>query len=239
MPEEGIKLMNHEDILSFEEITDTVKVAVSLGITKIRLTGGEPLVRKGIVSLVEKIATIKGVEDLALTTNGILLEQMALPLKNAGLKRVNISLDTVNTQKYNDITRGGNIKQVFAGIKAAQEAGLNPIKLNCVVFQSSNEVNALEVKKYTKENGLQVRFIRQMNLETGEFSIVEGGNGGNCSQCNRLRLTANGMVKPCLFDEFEFSVRKLGARQALINALNAKPLNGCINRVGSFYGIGG
>jgi cyclic pyranopterin phosphate synthase len=108
-----------------------------------------------------------------------------------------------------------------------------------VVFKSSNEADALEVKEYCRMNNLHVRFIRQMNLESGEFSVVEGGEGGNCSQCNRLRLTASGMVKPCLFDEQEFSVRELGAEKALLSALNSKPLNGCFNSKGSFYNIGG
>jgi cyclic pyranopterin phosphate synthase len=239
MPEEGIKLMQHKDILSFEEIVDVVNEAIASGITKIRLTGGEPLVRKGIVELVKQIAALDKIEDLSLTTNGILLEQMAMPLKNAGLKRVNISLDTINPEKYKEITRGGYIGKVFRGIQAAREAGLEPVKINCVVFQSSNEADAIEVREFCKRNNLQVRFIRQMDLETGEFSVVEGGNGGNCRDCNRIRLTANGMVKPCLFDEQEFSVRELGAKQALLNAINCKPLNGCVNRIGSFYSIGG
>lgn len=239
MPEEGIHLMRHEDILTFEEITEVIQEAVQLGIDKIRLTGGEPLVRKGIVGLVERIAAIGQIKDLSLTTNGILLEEMALPLKNAGLHRVNVSLDTTDPERYSDITRGGDINKVFRGIRAAREAGLNPVKINCVVFRSSDEDHAREVKAFCRENDLTVRFIRQMDLETGEFSVVEGGSGGNCSICNRLRLTANGIVKPCLFDEFEFPVRKLGAREALISAINYKPLNGCINRTGSFYSIGG
>ncbi|MDP2335428.1 MAG: radical SAM protein [Bacteroidota bacterium] len=239
MPEEGIHLMNHMDILSFEEITDLVTVAVSYGIDKFRITGGEPLVRKDIVTLVSQLASIKGVNDLSMTTNGIFLEELAQPLKDAGLRRVNISLDTIDPVKFSKITRGGDVNQVLRGIKAASNAGLEPVKINCVVFKSSNEEDAREVKEFGRMNNLQVRFIRQMNLESGEFSVVEGGNGGNCSQCNRLRLTANGMVKPCLFDEQEFSVRELGAEKALLSALNCKPLNGCFNRKGSFYNIGG
>jgi cyclic pyranopterin phosphate synthase len=239
MPEEGIKQMRHAEILSFEEIIGVVKEAVLLGIDKFRLTGGEPLVRKNIVSLVKQISEIDGIKDLSLTTNGILLGDMAVSLKNAGLHRVNISLDATDAEKYCTITRGGNIEKVFEGIEAAKLAGLNPIKLNCVIFKSSDEPNAKAVKEYAEKNGLQVRFIHQMNLETGEFSVVEGGNGGNCKQCNRLRLTANGMIKPCLFDENEYSVRELGAKQALLNALNNKPLNGCLNKTGSFYAIGG
>jgi GTP 3',8-cyclase len=239
MPEDGINLLQHSDILSFEEIINVVEEAILLGITKIRLTGGEPLVRKGIADLVKQIASLEKIEDLSLTTNGLLLEQMALPLKNAGLQRVNVSLDTINPQKYKEITRDGYIGQVIKGIHAAMDVGLNPVKINCVVFKSSNEADALEVKEFCAKNNLQVRFIRQMDLETGDFSIVEGGNGGNCRECNRLRLTANGMVKPCLFDENEFSVRKLGAKQALLEAVHSKPLNGCVNKTGSFYAIGG
>jgi len=239
MPEDGIRLMNHQDILSFEEIAEVVRVAVSLGIDKFRITGGEPLVRKDIVTLVSQMASVSGVKDLSITTNGILLEELAQPLKDAGLRRVNISLDTLNPLKFSEITRGGDIEKVLRGIQAAKAAGLEPIKINCVVFKSSNEADALEVKEYGRMNNLQVRFIRQMNLESGEFSVVEGGEGGNCSQCNRLRLTASGMVKPCLFDEQEFSIRELGAEKALLSALNSKPLNGCFNSKGSFYNIGG
>jgi cyclic pyranopterin phosphate synthase len=239
MPAEGIQLMQHHDILSFEEITEVVRVAVSLGIDKFRITGGEPLVRKDIVTLVSQMASIDGVKDLSMTTNGIFLAELAQPLKDAGLRRVNISLDTMDPVKFSEITRGGDLNSVLKGIKAAKEVGLEPVKINCVVYKSSNEKDALEVKEFGRLNDLQVRFIQQMNLETGEFSIVDGGNGGNCSICNRLRLTANGMVKPCLFDEQEFSVRELGAEKALLGALNCKPLNGCHNRKGSFYNIGG
>lgn len=239
MPEEGIHLMNHKDILSFEEITDVVKVAVNEGIDKFRITGGEPLVRKDIVTLISLIAAVSGVNDLSMTTNGILLEELARPLKKAGLQRVNISLDTMNPEKFSEITRGGDINKVLRGIQAAKDAGFEPVKINSVVFKSSKEDDALAVKEYCRTNNLQVRFIRQMNLESGEFSVVEGGNGGNCLQCNRLRLTANGMVKPCLFDEQEFSVREMGALNALLGALNSKPLKGCSNSKGSFYNIGG
>lgn len=239
MPGEGIHLMNHHEILSFEEIITLVKVAVDMGINKIRLTGGEPLVRKDIVSLVNMIASVKGIKDLALTTNGILLADMAKPLKDAGLQRVNISLDTLDALKYKEITRGGDINQVFRGIRAAIETGFSPIKINCVVFESSNEKDARDVKEYCLKNQLEVRFIHQMNLETGKFSVVEGGKGGNCRECNRLRLTANGMVKPCLFSENEYSVRELGAKQALIMALDNKPMKGCFNTTGKFYNIGG
>lgn len=239
MPEEGVKLMAQSDILSFEEIIQVVQEAVKMGIDKIRLTGGEPLVRNGIAELIQKITAISGVKDISMTTNGVLLEEMALSLKNAGLHRINISLDALNPDRYRYLTRGGNLEKVLKGIQAAKEVGLKPVKINCVVFHSSDETDALEVKDFCNRNDLEVRFIRQMDLETGEFSVVEGGDGGNCRECNRLRLTANGMVKPCLFDEYEFSVRELGAKKALINAINCKPLKGCVNRTDSFYTIGG
>lgn len=239
MPEEGVQWLNPDDILSFEEIVDVVKSATLMGINKIRLTGGEPLVRKDIVRLVGMIAEIKNVKDLALTTNGILLGELAGELKSAGLMRVNVSLDTLDPVKFKALTRGGNIQHVLNGIQAATEAGLDPVKINCVVSGSSEEEDTRQVKEFASLKGLQVRFIRQMDLETGEFGIVDGGEGGNCRICNRLRLTSNGMVKPCLFSEHEFSVRELGAGQALIAALESKPLKGCVNRIGRFYNIGG
>jgi cyclic pyranopterin phosphate synthase len=239
MPDEGITLMGHDEILSFEEITAVVKVAVSMGIDKIRLTGGEPLVRKGIAELVAMLSSVKGIADLAMTTNGILLEKYAHQLKTAGLHRVNISLDTIDPAKYTFITRGGNIQDVLNGIRAAREAGLNPVKLNCVVTGSSSDLDALGIRRFAEKEALQVRFIRQMDLKKGNFSVVEGGEGGNCAVCNRLRLTANGMVKPCLFSENEFSVRKLGTEEAILRALQDKPLKGCFNRQGAFYNIGG
>ncbi|HJZ39075.1 MAG TPA: radical SAM protein [Bacteroidales bacterium] len=239
MPEEGVQHLRHDDILTFEEITSLVRAAVSMGIDKIRLTGGEPLIRKGIADLVAMIASVPGVRDLALTTNGFFLKEYAGSLKKAGLHRVNVSLDTLDPEKFKRITRGGDVRQVLEGIRAACDAGLHPVKINCVVFKSSNEEDALLVRDYASREGLQVRFIRQMDLETGEFSLVEGGDGGNCEICNRLRVTANGMVKPCLFNDQEFPVRILGAQQALINALNAKPQKGCNNKTGKFYNIGG
>jgi GTP 3',8-cyclase len=239
MPEEGVQWLNPDDILSFEEIVEVVRSAIQMGINKIRLTGGEPLVRKDIVRLVGMIAEIEGVKDLALTTNGILLSELAGELRSAGLMRVNVSLDTLDPVRFKTLTRGGNLHQVLKGIQTAREAGLDPVKINCVVSGSSEEEDAVQVKKFALLNGLPVRFIHQMDLETGKFSIVDGGEGGNCGICNRLRLTASGMVKPCLFSEQEFSVRELGAERALIAALESKPLKGCVNRVGRFYNIGG
>jgi len=239
MPEEGVQQLQHKNILSFEEIIEVVEKAVAQGITKIRLTGGEPLVRKGILDLVRKIAQVKGVEDLAMSTNGILLKKFAKDLKEAGLLRVNISLDTLSPEKYKKMTRGGDINKVFEGIKEAQKVGLNPIKINCVIFKSRNEPDAQEVAKYCKDNGLFIRFIHQMNLETGEFSIVEGGEGGNCKKCNRLRLTSKGDMKPCLFSDLKYNVRNLGVDKALKETVANKPKRGTFSKEGAFYSIGG
>jgi len=239
MPEEGVKLLEHSAILSFDEIVSVVKAAVRKGVDKVRLTGGEPLVRKGIVDLVKMIGEIEGIKDYSMTTNAILLDKYADDLAKAGLHRVNISLDTLNPERFKRITRGGDIQKVFDGIQAAKKAGLKPIKINCVIKENNNEPDAVDVANFCKENGLHVRFIKEMDLEKGEFSVVQGGSGGDCGHCNRIRLTANGMIKPCLFSDLEYSVRKLGAEKAIDSAIQNKPLSGHENHTGKFYNIGG
>lgn len=238
MPEDGIQLLDHSDILSFEEIVVFTRFAVQNGITKVRITGGEPLVRKGIVELVTMLAKIDGLEDLSMTTNGILLPEFARDLKLAGLNRINISLDTVDQNRYCEITRHGDLSKVLLGIEAAIDAGLGPIKINCVLLgQADDETRKL--REFCEEKGLKLRFIHQMNLKTGEFSRVEGGEGGNCSKCNRVRLLANGDIKPCLFSDLAFNIRELGSEQALNLAMGNKPKSGTYNKSGEFYNIGG
>lgn len=239
MPPEGIRLLSHDEILNYDEIADFVKVAVEMGIDKVRLTGGEPLVRKGVVGLVKMISSIQGIKDLSMTTNGSLLGEYARPLSEAGLKRVNVSLDTMDPEKYSWITRGGVLDKTLLGIDAAIEAGLTPVKLNCVINKSKEEDDALMVKQYAVRKGLEVRYIKKMDLERGEFGVVEGGNGGNCASCNRLRLTSNGKVKPCLFNDLEYDVRKLGAKKSIRLAVENKPACGTVNHNGQFYNIGG
>lgn len=239
MPSEGIQMLRHEDILNFDEIVEVIEEGVRLGISKVRLTGGEPLVRRDIVTLVSMISEIQGISDLAMTSNGILLEQFAKPLADAGLMRINVSLDTTDPGKFALITRGGDINKVFAGIAAARDAGLTPVKLNCVVQSSSQESNAIGVANYAKENGFEVRFIHQMDLESGDFTIVEGGEGGDCARCNRLRLTANGKIIPCLFGGDEYDVRLLGPSKAIQMAVANKPACGTVNHKSEFYNIGG
>lgn len=239
MPASGIELLNHKNVISFEEIAEVVETGVSMGIDKVRITGGEPLVRKGIVDLVRMLAAIEGIKDLAMTTNGQLLAEFAKPLAEAGLMRVNVSLDTCDPDKYREITRVGDIRKVIQGLVAAEKAGLKPIKLNCVISHSSNEPNALGVKAFADKMGYELRYIHQMDLKLGIFSHVEGGDGGNCSICNRLRLTANGMIKPCLFSDIAFDIRSLGIREALEMAIQSKPKKGTANHQNQFYNIGG
>ena len=239
MPEEGIKLFRHEEILTFSEIAGFTMAAVANGVTKVRLTGGEPLVRRGITALVRMIAKIEGIEDLSMTTNGTLLKIFARELKSAGLQRVNISLDTVDPDKFKLITRSGNINDVFEGIDAAKSAELFPLKINCVVKESKDEDDAKEVTRFCQDNDLKIRYIRQMDLVRGHFSVVDGGTGGDCALCNRLRLTSNGKLKPCLFNNIEFDIRKLGYEKAIKLAVEMKPECGSINETDSFYNIGG
>lgn len=239
MPEEGIRLINHDEILRFEEIAEVVKESVSVGISKIRITGGEPLVRKGVETLVSMIAKIPGILDFGMTTNGILLENYAPILKEAGLHRVNVSLDAINPIRYRELTRGGEVSQVLRGIDSARQAGLTPVKINCVVRNSSGEKDAMEVKAYCRDHNLEIRFIHQMNLERGCFTTVEGGDGGDCSRCSRLRLTANGIIKPCLFNDLGFDIHELGIGEALRQAIRNKPERGSFNTSNLFHNIGG
>jgi cyclic pyranopterin phosphate synthase len=226
MPAEDLPPLRHEDVLSFEEIRDVVAAAVAMGVSKVRLTGGEPLARRGVVELVRLLAAIDGIDDLAMTTNGALLAPLAAELKAAGLMRVNVSLDCIHAARYAAVTLGGHVGEVLAGIDAAVAAGLTPVKLNCVVAVSADEPDARDVAAYAAARGLAVRFIPRMDLPNGRFATVQGGTGGHCPQCNRLRLTSDGHIRPCLFSDLRFSVRKLGAREAMVRAVARKPAAG-------------
>lgn len=239
MPSEGVPMKKHEDILSFDEIVEAVKYGVAQGISKIRITGGEPLVRKNLPELIQRLSEIEGIKDIGMTTNGVLLPEFAHQLKQAGLNRVNISLDTLNADKFKRITRLGNIDDVLKGIDAAIKAGLHPVKINFVRIPGENEADEAEVKKYCEEKGLSLRFIRQMNLKTGEFYPVKGGSGGICSICNRLRLTADGYLVPCLHSDRRYSVRKLGIEKAFTKAIDNKPETGKGTESHEFSNIGG
>ena len=239
MPEEGIKLKSHHDILRYEEIEEIVKAAVKLGFYKFRLTGGEPLIRKGIIDLVSRLAIIDGVKTLAMTTNGILLPKYAQALKAAGLSRLNISLDSLKPERYSQISRGGDLTQALAGIKAAQEAGFEKTKLNVVLVDGFNDDEKDDFKKFAAENNMKVRFIKKMDLKSGDYYEVEGGEGGNCSICNRLRVTADGKIRSCLFSDDEIDLRKEGFEAGLKKAIANKPEKGYKSTKREMIEIGG
>lgn len=245
MPFQGVQFAPRCEILTLEEIKEVVRAGASLGIQSVRLTGGEPLVREGIVSLVKMISQIPGVEDLSMTTNGVLLNRYANNLAHAGLKRINISLDTLKQDRFKEITRFGTLDDVLSGIDAASEAGFFPVKLNVVVMRGVNDDEILDLARLARKRPLHVRFIELMpigdyfrqdrivpareifeRLQTfGPLKPVKGlwgcgpaqswkweGSEGTvgiigavtrafCAQCNRLRLTANGTLRPCLDDE--------------------------------------
>lgn len=239
MPAQGIKLMDHANILTYQEITEFTKIAVSKGVDKVRITGGEPLVRKEITTLIAMLSKIDGIKDLSMTTNGILLEELALPLKNAGLMRVNVSLDTLDKDKYKELTRGGDLEKVIRGLEKASQVGLQPIKINCVVETNRYEPEAMEVTSFANKMGYKIRFIQKMDLVKGTFGIVDGGSGGDCAKCNRLRLTPDGKLKPCLFSDIGIDIKTTGYKEAIEKALEIKPTKGQCNHTGAFYNIGG
>ncbi|TLN14680.1 GTP 3',8-cyclase MoaA, partial [bacterium] len=241
-------------ILRNEEFLTIIRAAVSTGIRKIRLTGGEPLVRKGIIDLVREIGKIPAIDDIALTTNGVLLPKFAQPLKKAGLKRVNISLDTLRPERFREITRNGELGQVWDGIRAARRVGLEPIKLNVVIMRGFNDDEIMDFVDLTKKLPLHVRFIELMPIGASDDwaadrmitvpeirGIISAGGvemesakpvAGNgpakyyrvpgaagtvgfisaisnhfCGSCNRLRLTSEGQLRPCLQSPVEVDLR--------------------------------
>jgi len=255
MPEEGVVSREHTEIMRFEEIVQVVKVAADHGITKIRLTGGEPLVRLGIIDLVRMIRQIPDINEITMTTNGFLLEKFAQGLKEAGLTRVNISLDTLKPDLFRKITRYGDLDSIWRGIEAAEKYGLFPLKINMVMMAGINDGEIPDFMNLTKENDWHVRFIelmpiqnqvswgrgfpdpsncyistgtvlerfKQMNLKSiyqpeqlGPARLFQLPNAKGfvgfispldddhfCSRCNRLRLTADGHLRPCLMSDHE------------------------------------
>jgi len=173
MPPEGVPSQPHESILRYEEIELIVQAAAELGITKIRITGGEPLVRLGIADLVRRIAAVPGIDDLAMTTNGTLLADYAADLAQAGLKRVNVSLDTLQPERFRRITRLGTLEDVLTGMEAAHEAGLCPVKINTVVIRGLNDDEVIDFARRTLESDWNVRFIEMMPV--GTWSLEQGG----------------------------------------------------------------
>ena len=164
MPEDGISKFSHDEILTLEELYEIIEIFVELGINKIRFTGGEPLVRKGIVELISKVSKLYGVKDIAMTTNGILLKEYAKDLKDAGLNRVNISLDTLDEDKYRTITRGGNLHRILEGIEEAKKVGLTPIKINTVLIGGFNDDEIESLVGLTERENIDLRFIELMPI---------------------------------------------------------------------------
>jgi GTP 3',8-cyclase len=165
MPEEGLSLLNHEDILRYEEILRIVRASVALGIVKVRITGGEPLVRRGILDFLKELQAVDGLQEVTLTTNGVLLGKMASQLYDTGVKRINVSLDSLNPEKYSHITRGGDLQTVLDGIRIAHEVGFSPIKINVVVMKGFNDDEIFDFAAMAALNPYQIRFIELMSLD--------------------------------------------------------------------------
>lgn len=254
MPAGAVRFKPRRELLSFEEIERFVSVAARMGVRKLRLTGGEPLVRQGLPRLVAMLAQVPGIEDIALTTNGMLLPAQAESLRVAGLRRLNISLDTLDPERFQQISRREGLEQVLAGITAAQRVGFDKIKLNAVAIKGLTEPDVVPLGRFARERGLELRFIEYMPLDADgawqneqvlsgdeiidtlqaefgpleaikrddpsqpatDFRFVDGGGAVGfinpvtqpfCSDCNRLRLTAEGQVRNCLFSTVEWDAR--------------------------------
>ena len=252
MPPQGVPRIPHGEVLSYEEIRAVVHAAAELGISRIRLTGGEPLVRAGLPELVRMLSKLDGVRELSLTTNGTFLKEHALTLKEAGLSRVNVSLDTLRADKFRSITRLGSLETVVEGIQAAKGAGFDPVKINTVVMRGVNDDEVPDLARMTYEDGWHIRFIELMpfrraadfvpspelrerigllgGLEPCPDATAITGNGpavyyrlagatgtigfvsafsdvSFCSRCNRMRLSSDGKLRPCLLAEDEIDLK--------------------------------
>ena len=267
MPEDGVCKKRHEDMLTQEEMLDAVKAAAELGIRKVRITGGEPLVKRDILSICRGVARTEGIEEVCITTNGLLLPELAKPLREAGVSRVNISLDTLDEKKYAYITRRGSLAGAVAGIKAALDAGFDKVKINAVLIGGFNDEEIPALAELTRRYPLDLRFIELMPMldsrefgpeafipcsvvtdklpelqpepqdkgvarlyrlpgAMGRIGLISPVSSHFCAACNRIRLTADGKIKPCLHSGQEFSVKGLdheGMLEQLRAAILAKP----------------
>ena len=279
MPAEGVQHRDMNEILTFEEIETVVRAASELGISKLRLTGGEPLARLGIEDLVGMLARVPGLDDLSMTTNGTLLADKAEALALAGLNRVNISLDTLKPDRFQYITRRGRLDNVLQGIEAAKSAGLQPVKINVVVVRGLNEDEVIDFARLSVDEGWHVRYIEMMPIGTdptwrsddhvpiheirtwitetigplhpaamergggpARYYRIAGSDTGTigfispvtehfCDMCNRLRLTADGRLRPCLLSDVELDLRSIlrsnasieSIRESLKRAISLKP----------------
>lgn len=252
MPDEGVESVGHDRILSYEEMARIAAAAVRLGVRKIRVTGGEPLVRRGLVGFIRTLAQLPGSPEIALTTNGLLLAEYADQLKEAGLARVNVSLDTLRPERFAELTRRGGLQQVLDGLEAAQKAGLAPIKINMVPIQGVNDDEIADFAKLTLQRKCDIRFIEFMPVRSdlgysadqrvaeadiiaalkevaplqpvehgeldgparmyryenskGQLGVITAVSRHFCGECNRLRLTADGRLRPCLMSDDEIDL---------------------------------
>jgi cyclic pyranopterin phosphate synthase len=266
MAEQGVNKLCHSDILSVEEIEEIVRAATACGISKVRVTGGEPLVRRGIIEICRRISALDHVRELCMTTNGTLLPQYAAQLKSAGVQRLNISIDTLDDRKYEKITRTGSLKDALDGLNAALEAGFETIKINTVLMGGVNDEEIPELIKLTRRSEIQIRFIELMPIGEcahwskerfiGNSRVLEAvpglhecgtdgvtklyrlpGYSGTvglispitfrfCPSCNRIRVTADGKLKPCLHSAKEIGLRGLHGQkleETIRSAILSKP----------------
>ncbi len=238
VPEEGVPLRRHDEFLSLEQIAAVARAGVRVGLNKVRLTGGEPLVKRGIVTLVGLLSDIEGLRHLAMTTNGTLLDRMARDLNAAGLNSLNISLDTLEAERYRLLTRGGDIERVLRGIDAAVEQGF-PIKINAVVFHDTTDREMQRMRSFCREKGLTLQLINHYSLSEQKRNNYRFERPPNCAQCNRIRLMADGSLKPCLHSDREIALDLEDIETCLREAVAAKPEKGaiCVHR--SMIEIGG
>ena len=241
MPPEGMPLEQHDKILSYEQIELIAKNAVELGIKKIRLTGGEPLVRRNIEHLVAKLASLNDLQELCMTTNGIYLDTLAEKLKDNGLDRVNISIDSLEPDKYKKITRGGELKNAIRGVDAAIANNLTPVKINMVVFNNTKDEEIDKLRLFCEQKGVLIQLIKHFDLSKHKYndSSANFQRPPKCEKCNRIRLTSDGFLKPCLFSEDEIAVDFSDIRGSLLSAVSSKPGSGTRCNTRLMYQIGG
>ncbi len=285
MPADGVSKRDHRDVCSVEELAEITRAAVDCGIRKVRLTGGEPLVRRGILMICQGISAIGGVEELCLTTNGVALSQLAGPLKEAGVDRLNVSLDTLRPDRFAYMTRVGRLDDVFRGLKAAEKAGFTGTKLNVVLMKDFNDDEISDFVDLTRQYPVEVRFIELMPIGEGRnaqflparavldacpdlfpaetsgvarryrppggpglVGLIEPMSHRFCADCDRIRVTADGKLKPCLHSDQEIPLRGLhgeALRRAIQDGIAAKPERHHMNETGrseagrSMHQIGG
>jgi GTP 3',8-cyclase len=238
MPEEGVPIRRHEEYLSFEQITAVVRSAVRLGVNKVRLTGGEPLVKRGIVELVGMIRGVEGLRILAMSTNGILLPRYAAALKAAGLDSLNISLDTLDPERYRRITRVGDIRQVLSGIDAAVAEGF-PVKINTVVLEDTSESEIEQMSRFCSARGVKLQLINHYDLSAEKGYDYRYDRPPRCEECNRIRLLADGILKPCLHSDEEIPVDFDDIEGSLLETVARKPARGMACTLRGMMEIGG